>query len=90
MAGYSRLMGEDDHATVATLNSYRGVFKDRVADHRGRVVDTAGDSVLAEFSSVVEAVACAVAVQGALKPLNDALPENRRSALQKRLSLAAR
>ena len=78
MAGYSRLMGEDDHATVATLNSYRGVFKDRVADHRGRVVDTAGDSVLAEFSSVVEAVACAVAVQGALKPLNDALPENRR------------
>jgi class 3 adenylate cyclase/CheY-like chemotaxis protein len=78
VAGYSRLMGEDDHATVATLNSYRGVFKDRVADHRGRVVDTAGDSVLAEFSSVVEAVACAVAVQGALKPLNDALPENRR------------
>ena len=78
VAGYSRLMGEDDHATVATLNSYRGVFKDRVADHRGRVVDTAGDSVLAEFSSVVEAVACAVAVQGALKPLNDALSENRR------------
>ncbi len=78
VAGYSRLMGEDDHATVATLNRYRGVFKDRVADHRGRIVDTAGDSVLAEFSSVVEAVSCAVAVQGALKPLNDALSENRR------------
>ena len=78
VAGYSRLMGEDDHATVATLNSYREVFKDRIGEHRGRVVDTAGDSVLAEFSSVVEAVACAVEVQGALKPLNDALSENRR------------
>jgi class 3 adenylate cyclase len=56
VAGYSRLMGEDEHATVHRLTAYRAVFADSITQHAGRVVDTAGDSALAEFASVVEAV----------------------------------
>jgi len=54
-AGYSRLMGEDERATVATLNAYRAVFRERVEAHHGRVVDTAGDSVLAVFTTAIGA-----------------------------------
>jgi class 3 adenylate cyclase len=56
VAGYSRLMADDEGATVNTLTEYREVFQEYVQSHKGRIVDTAGDSVLATFESVVEAV----------------------------------
>ncbi len=62
VAGYSRLMGADEEATIAALNACRAIFRDRVERHHGRVVDTAGDSVLATFDSVVEAVRAAAEV----------------------------
>jgi adenylate cyclase len=76
--GYSRLMGEDEKGTVHTLNAYREVITGLIQHHRGRVVDAPGDNVLAEFSSVVDAVECAVEIQKELKPRNADLPENRR------------
>jgi adenylate cyclase len=78
VAGYSRLMAEDETATLRLLNDSRALFRERVEAHRGRLVDTAGDSVLAEFPSAVEAVACAVEIQGQLGRRNEHLSENRR------------
>jgi adenylate cyclase len=82
VAGYSRLMGDDERATVAALNECREIFRTHVSDHDGRVVDTAGDSVLATFDSVVEAVQCASEVQTALGERNQGLPEDRRMAFR--------
>ena len=62
-AGYSRLMGEDEAETVRTLTAYREIMTSLIKQHRGRVVDSPGDNLLAEFASVVDAVQCAVAVQ---------------------------
>jgi len=76
--GYSRLMGEDEESTARTLNAYKEVMTDLIQHHRGRVVGTAGDSMLAEFASVVDAVRCAVEIQKELKARNAELPENRR------------
>ena len=76
--GYSRLMGEDEEGTLRTLNVYKEVMAGFLQQHRGRVVGTAGDSVLAEFPSVVDAVQCAVEIQKELKIRNHDLPENRR------------
>jgi adenylate cyclase len=76
--GYSRLMREDEVATVDTLRAYRKAMSALIQKHRGRVVDTPGDNVLAEFGSVVDAVQCAVEVQQELKARNAELPENRR------------
>ena len=76
--GYSRLMGEDEESTARTLNAYKEVMTGLIQHHRGRVVGTAGDSVLAEFASVVDAVRCAVEIQKELKTRNAELPENRR------------
>ena len=76
--GYSRLMGEDEEATLRTLNAYKEVMGSLIQQHRGRVVGTAGDSVLAEFASVVDAVQCAVEIQQVLRAKNAMLPENRR------------
>ena len=78
VAGYSRLMGVDEEATVAALDDCRAIFKEGIAEHHGRVVDTAGDSVLAEFASVVEAVRAAVAIQESLAQRNEPLSEDRR------------
>ncbi len=78
VAGYSRLMGDDEFATVRSLTAYRKVFSDHIDRHKGRVVDTAGDSVLAVFGSVVEAVQCAANVQSELATRNSALTEDRR------------
>jgi len=72
-AGYSRLMGEDEAGTLATLTKSRAAFAALIALHRGRLVDTAGDSVLAVFDSVVEAVNCAADVQRDLREKNEAL-----------------
>ena len=78
VVGYSRLMGDDERATMDTLMSYRRVFRKHISDHEGRVVDTAGDSVLAVFDSVVEAVEYAAEVQADLEGRNAQLPEHRR------------
>jgi class 3 adenylate cyclase len=73
--GYSRQMGQDEEGTIRVLAAHRAVIDGIIAFHGGRIVSTAGDSVLAEFSSVVEAVRCAVEIQEALKTRNDALPD---------------
>jgi adenylate cyclase len=75
--GYSRLMGEDELATVRTLTAYRDVMFAQIREHRGRVVDSPGDNLLAEFASVVDAVRCAVEIQHALKEKNTDLPPPR-------------
>jgi adenylate cyclase len=76
--GYSRLMGEDEVSTVKTLKGYREIISSLVQQYRGRVIDSPGDNILAEFSSIVDAVECAVEIQKELKAKNEALPENRR------------
>jgi len=76
--GYSRLMGEDEDATIRTLTSYRELMSTLIQKHRGRVVDSPGDNLLAEFLSVVDAVRCAVEIQEELRVRNAELPENRR------------
>jgi adenylate cyclase len=76
--GYSRLMGEDEGATVATLKKYRDIISSLVGKHSGRVVDSPGDNLLAEFGSVVDAVECAVKIQEDLQEKNATLPEHRR------------
>lgn len=76
--GYSRLMGEDEVATVRTLTAHRKVMSALIQAHRGRVVDSPGDNLLAEFSSVLDALECAVAVQKELKERNAELPSSRR------------
>lgn len=76
--GYSRLMGADEEGTMKILAAHRAVFDGIIEFHEGRIVGTAGDSVLAEFASPVEAVRCAVEVQEALKTRNDSLPEDQR------------
>src|SRR6185369_2277207 len=78
VAGYSRLMGEDEEATIRTLTTYRALIVSLIQQYRGRVVDTPGDNLLAEFASVVDAVRCAVEVQNELKAKNAELPEQRR------------
>lgn len=76
--GYSRLMEEDELATVKTLKKYREVISSLVNQYRGRVVDSPGDNILAEFGSVVDAVESAAEIQKELKIKNTELPENRR------------
>ena len=78
VVGYSRLMGDDEEATVATLGTYREVFVSRIGEHRGRVVDAKGDAILAEFTSVVDALNSAVAIQSELAGRNAGMPQGRR------------
>ncbi|MBW2428905.1 MAG: adenylate/guanylate cyclase domain-containing protein, partial [Deltaproteobacteria bacterium] len=75
--GYSRLMDDDEEATVRTLTTYRIAITDLTQQFRGRVVDSPGDNILAEFSSVVDAVNCAVEIQKELAERNTELPYNR-------------
>ena len=76
--GYSRLMGEDEVGTVQLLKKYRKIMAQFIQQHRGRVVDSPGDNLLAEFASVVDATECAVKVQEKLNSLNSDLPKNKR------------
>ena len=76
--GYSRLMGDDEVATVRAITEYRAVIASMVAARGGRVVDAPGDNVLAEFASVVDAVQSAVDIQRELGSRNAALPPTRR------------
>ncbi|MBV9153726.1 MAG: adenylate/guanylate cyclase domain-containing protein, partial [Alphaproteobacteria bacterium] len=79
VAGYSRLMGRDEAGTLARLNALRRELIDpKVAEHKGRIVKTTGDGLLIEFPSVVEAVACAIAVQQDMNRRNAETPEGRR------------
>ena len=75
---YSRLMSENEEATVSTITAYREILTTLIQQHNGKVLDSPGDNLLAEFVSVVDAVQCAVAVQKEIKARNDELPENRR------------
>ncbi len=63
VVGYSHLMGEDEKATLATLKSHREIIDSPIAGHQGRVFGSAGDSVIAEFASPVEAVRCATEIR---------------------------
>jgi len=76
--GYSRLMGENEEATIRTLTSYRQAMETLIGMHRGRIVDSPGDNLLAEFGSVVDTVQCAVVIQTTLRAENANLPQNRR------------
>ena len=76
--GYSRLMAMDERATVAALDAARVIYKARIETHQGRVVDMAGDSVLAVFPSAAGAVNAALAVQSALAACSDDIPDDRR------------
>jgi adenylate cyclase len=78
VAGYSRLMGEDEAATVSTITKYRDIISDLVEQYRGRIVDSPGDNILAEFASVVDATQCALSVQKEIQARNSELSENRR------------
>ena len=78
VVGYSRLMGDDEEATIEVLVNFRDVFSKRIENFDGRVVDTAGDSVLSVFDSVVEAVRCAMEIQLALSEWNEALSDDRK------------
>ena len=76
--GYSRLMGDDEAATVRTITEYRTLMSVLIQKNSGRVVDSPGDNLLAEFASVVNAVQCAMDIQQKLRAKNDAQPQNRK------------
>lgn len=75
--GYSRLMGADELGTLKGLTERRAILDKAIADHRGRIANTAGDSVLAEFASAVDAVQCAVEAQTALAEANSTLERDK-------------
>lgn len=77
-AGYSRLMAGDDRATVAALDTARAVFRRHIEGNQGRVIDMAGDSVLAVFETAAGAVAAALAIQQEISASAEAVPEDRR------------
>ena len=82
--GYSRLMGADEVATLDALTARREILDGLIASHGGRIANTAGDSVLAEFGSAVDAVRCAMEAQDALATANSTLPETRQHQLPHR------
>jgi class 3 adenylate cyclase/pimeloyl-ACP methyl ester carboxylesterase len=78
IAGYSRLMGEDEAATVRDLKAHQQAVLPLVARYDGRIIDTAGDGILAEFPSVISATECALEIQTVMAGRNEAVPEARR------------
>jgi class 3 adenylate cyclase/pimeloyl-ACP methyl ester carboxylesterase len=82
IAGYSRLMGEDETATVRALKGHQAAILPLVARHGGRIIDTAGDGLLAEFPSVVGATECALDIQRVMAARNADVPESRRMRLR--------
>jgi adenylate cyclase len=82
VAGYGKLVAEDEEETLRRLQSYRAVFQDFIARFGGRIFNTAGDAVLAEFSSAVEAVRCAIDVQESLRTRNLAYPASRQMSFR--------
>ena len=82
IAGYSRLVAEDEEETLRRLASYRQVTDDFIARYGGRIFNTAGDAVLAEFPSAVEAVRCAIDIQESLRTRNMAYPPSRQMSFR--------
>jgi class 3 adenylate cyclase len=82
VVGYSRMMAVDEEATLETLQTYRGVIDTLIEKHGGRIFNTAGDAVLAEFGSTVEAVRCAISIQEDLRVRNAEVPEDRQMWLR--------
>ena len=78
VAGYSRLMGDDEQETIAALAESFTMFRRHLETYNGRLVDTAGDSLLGTFESVTDAVQCAMAAQKSLGEWNDPRPVARR------------
>ncbi len=77
VAGYSRLMAEDEQGTIQTIRAYRSLISSLVSDHHGHVVDSPGDNLLAEFPNALDAVQSAVEIQAVLRVRNQSLAENR-------------
>ena len=75
VVGYSKMMGSDEEAVLATLSARREIADAAIEQHGGRIFGSAGDSVIAEFKSSVEAVRCAVEIQNRMRSANDGLPE---------------
>src|SRR6476469_6842711 len=83
VAGYSRLMGEDEEGTLAALKAIRRELSDpKIKEHRGRIVKTTGDGVLVEFASVVDAVRCAVDIQREMGLRHAGMPDAKRIELR--------
>jgi class 3 adenylate cyclase len=82
IAGYSKLVAEDEEETLRRLSSYRAVFEDFISRFSGRIFNTAGDAVLAEFPSAVEAVRCGIDVQESLRTRNLAYPPSRQMSFR--------
>jgi adenylate cyclase len=82
VVGFSRLMGEDEAGTHQALSKLRRAVDPLIASHGGRIVGTAGDSLLADFSSVVDALSCATEMQRASRAINDPIPPDRRLELR--------
>src|SRR5207248_10541597 len=83
VAGYSRLMGEDESGTLAALKERQKlVIEPLIAEHRGRVVKLMGDGMLVEFASAVQAVACAVEIQKQMSAANDPCPPEKHITLR--------
>src|SRR6195256_1514990 len=82
IAGYSKLVAEDEEETLRRLASYRSVIDDFIAKAGGRIFNTAGDAVLAEFPSAVEAVRCAIDIQESLRTRNLAYPQSRQMSFR--------
>jgi adenylate cyclase len=91
VAAYSRLMGADEVGTLARLRTYRGeVLDPAIKMHRGHIANTAGDSILAEFGSVVDAVACAVEIQRSMFERNSGIPPDQRIEFRIGINLGER
>src|SRR5438034_6719420 len=82
VVGFSRLMGVDEAGTHRALGELRGAVDPLITAHGGRIVGTAGDSLLADFSSVVDALGCAVEIQRAARAINEPMPRERRLELR--------
>jgi adenylate cyclase len=82
VAGYSRLMGRDDEGTLVGLKACREVIALKAKEHRGRIVNTPGDSALVEFASAVDAARCAVEIQRGMAERNEAIPADKRIELR--------
>ncbi|MDE0728625.1 MAG: adenylate/guanylate cyclase domain-containing protein [Alphaproteobacteria bacterium] len=87
VAGYSRLMGNDEEGTLAALNAHRDTMMPMMADHGGRLVSQAGDGLLLEFSSVVQAVKCAMEMQAAMAARNAHIPDEKKMAFRMGINL---
>ncbi len=88
VAGYSRLMGQDEEGTLAHLKAHRReLVNPKIREHRGRIVKTTGDGLLVEFASPVEAVRCAVEVQRGMLDRNAATPKNKRISFRVGINL---